>query len=228
MIEFEHEDDGMGPIEVDVANVPALPPALPVLPLRETVAFPDTVTPLAVGQERSVHLVNDALGGNRMIVMVASKEPENETPGPEDLYDIGVVGVIARMVKVADGTMRLLVQSGQRVKLTRWVTEAPYLVAQIEELPDHIEETPELTALTRNVQNSFSEIIEGVPYLPEELQLAVANLEDPSALSSLIAGALRIKVEEKQELLEEVDVAKRLRRLNQVLAREMEVLSIGT
>jgi ATP-dependent Lon protease len=225
MIEFEGNGE---PIEVEVANVPALPDALPVLPLRETVAFPDTVTPLAVGQERSVHLVNDALGGNRMIVMVASKDPEDETPGPDKLYDVGVVGIIARMVKVADGTLRLLVQSGQRVRLNRWVTEEPYLVAQVEELPDHIEETPELTALTRNVQTSFSEIIEGVPYLPEELQLAVANLEDPSALASLIAGALRIKVEEKQELLEEVDVAKRLRLLNQALAREMEVLSIGT
>ena len=115
MIEFEHSDDGMEAVEVDVANVPSLPPALPVLPLRETVAFPDTVTPLAVGQERSVHLVNDALGGNRMIVMVASKDSEDETPGPDKLYDVGVVGVIARMIKVADGTLRLLVQSGQRV-----------------------------------------------------------------------------------------------------------------
>ena len=92
----------------------AVPGMLPVLPLRETVPFPDTLTPLAVGQERSVRLVNDALSGNRTLLMVASKRPDVETPGPDDLYDVGVVGVIARMLKVPDGTLRILVQGAQR------------------------------------------------------------------------------------------------------------------
>ena len=174
------------------ANAP-LPDALPVLPLRETVTFPDTMTPLAVGQERSIKLVNDVLGANRMLVMVASRDPENEEPGPADLYDVGVVGVVARMMKVPDGTLRILVQGTQRVRLGPYVAEEPYLVARISELPDkEAEESPELEALTRNVQRTFSEIIEQIPYLPEELQLAVANIDDPSALCYLIAGALRI------------------------------------
>jgi ATP-dependent Lon protease len=205
-----------------------LPEALPVLPLREVVAFPDTVTPLAVGQERSIKLVDDALSGNRMIVMVASRKPEIETPGPDDLYEIGVVGVIARMLKVPDGTVRILVQGAQRVRITDWVAQQPYLIARIDELPDVVVESPELTALTRNVQQTFSQIVEEVPYLPEELQLAVANVDDPSALSHLIAGALRIKAEEKQEMLEEADVAKRLRRLTEILARELDLISIGS
>ena len=210
------------------ANAP-LPDALPVLPLRETVTFPDTMTPLAVGQERSIKLVNDVLGANRMLVMVASRDPENEEPGPDDLYDVGVVGVVARMMKVPDGTLRILVQGTQRVRLGPYVAEEPYLVARISELPDkEVEESPELEALTRNVQRTFSEIIEQIPYLPEELQLAVANIDDPSALCYLIAGALRISTEEKQELLEEDDVAARLRRLSQILNRELEVVQLGT
>jgi ATP-dependent Lon protease len=205
-----------------------LPDALPVLPLRDTVTFPETLTPLAVGQERSKQLVNDVLGANRMLVMVASRDPENEEPGPDDLYDVGVVGVVARMMKVPDGSLRILVQGTQRVRLGPYVAEQPYLVARIAELPDVVEPSPELEALTRNVQSTFSEIIEQIPYLPEELQLAVANIEDPSALGHLIAGALRIGTEEKQKLLEEVDVAKRLRHLARILARELEVVQLGT
>src|SRR6476620_4312943 len=93
-----------------------LPEALPVLPLRETVTFPDTLTPLAVGQPRSIKLVDDVLSGNRMLVMVASKDPEDEEPGPDKLYDVGVVGIVARMLKVPDGTIRILVQGTQRFR----------------------------------------------------------------------------------------------------------------
>jgi ATP-dependent Lon protease len=228
VIEIGGAGDGGGPQPVEVSTQPELPPGLPVLPLRETVPFPETLTPLAVGQERSIRLVNDALGGNRMLVMVASRDPEAEQPGPDQLYDVGVAGTIARMLRAPDGTLRLLVQGAQRVRITRWVREDPYLFGEIEEAPDVVEETPELAALVHNVQRTFTEIVEQVPYLPEELQLAVANVEDPSTLSHLIAGALRLKSEEKQQLLEEVNVAKRLRRLSEILARELEVISLGT
>jgi len=205
-----------------------LPDALPVLPLRETVTFPETLTPLAVGQERSIKLVDDVLGANRLLVMVAARDPEDEEPGPEALYDVGVVGVVARMLKVPDGTLRILVQGTQRVRVGPYVAEEPYMVARIAELPDTVDEGPELEALTRNVQRTFSEIVEHIPYLPEELQMAVANIEDPAALGHLIAGALRIPTEEKQALLEQVDVAARLRRLSEILARELEVVQLGT
>ena len=205
-----------------------LPAALPVLPLKDAVAYPDTLTPLAVGQERSMKLIDDVLGGERTLVLVASRDPELDEPGPEQLYDVGVVGVVARMLKVPDGTMRILVQATERVRLKDYMAEKPYLVARIEALPDEVEHSPELEALTRNVQRIFSEIIEQIPYLPEELQLAVTNIEEPSALSHLIAGSLRISTEEKQELLEEVDVTRRLRRLSEFLARELEVIQLGS
>jgi ATP-dependent Lon protease len=201
----------------------------PVLPLRETVPFPDALTPLAVGQERSVRLVNDVLAGDRTLVMLASRNPELESPGPEDLYEVGVVGVVARMLRVPDGTLRLLVQGGRRVRIRRWTQEEPYLAAEFEEIPEEDgEQSTELTALMRNVQSTFTAIVEQVPYLPEELQIAVANLDDASALSHLIASSLRIPTEEKQALLEQPDVTERLRILSQALARELEVISIGT
>ncbi len=205
-----------------------LPAALPVLPLREMVPYPDTLTPLAVGQQRSIKLVNDVLSGERTLVLVASRDPQVDEPGPDQLYDVGVAGIVARMLKVPDGTIRILVQGTERVRVGDYVTDEPYLVARIEPLPDVVEPTPELEALTRNVQRTFTEIIEQIPYLPEELQLAVTNVDDPSALAHLIAGALRISTQEKQELLEEVDVGRRLRRLSEILARELEVIQLGT
>ncbi|MEA2443308.1 MAG: ATP-dependent Lon protease, partial [Thermoleophilales bacterium] len=214
--------------EEELAISATLPTGLPVLPLKDTVAFPNTLTPLAIGQERSIQLVNDVLGGERMLAMVASKDPELDLPGRDDLYDVGVAGVVARMLKVPDGTLRILVQGTQRVRITEFVADQPYLIARIEEEDDVVEPSPELEALKRNVQATFSQIIEQVPYLPEELQIAVANLDDPNELAYMIAGALRLSTEEKQALLEERDVAKRLRRLAELLAREAELVSIGS
>ena len=205
-----------------------LPAALPVLPLREMVPYPDTLLPLGVGQQRSIKLVNEVLSGERMLVMVAARDPEVEQPIPDQLHDVGVAGIVARMLKIPDGTIRILVQGTERVRVGDYVTEKPYHVARIEPLPDVVVPSPELEALTRNVQRTFTEIIEQIPYLPEELQLAVANVDDPSALAHVIAGALRISTDEKQELLEEVDVTKRLRRLAEILARELEVIQLGS
>jgi len=205
-----------------------LPSEVGVLPLRDTVTFPDMLVPLNIGQPRSVELINEALRGDRTIAMVASRNAQAEAPSPDDLYEVGVLGAVARMIRVPDGTLRVLIQGSQRIRITGWVRTDPYLVAKIEELPDVVDQTPELIALTRNVQQTFTDIVEQVPYLPEELQVMVANVDDPSVLAHLIAGALRIPTEEKQALLEEVDVAKRLRRLSEILARELELVAIGS
>ena len=226
MIEVGSPDSG--PRDVAVAGSSQLPQRAGVLPLRDMVTFPDMLVPLNVGQERSIELINDVLRSDRTIVMVASRNTEVETPSPEDLYSVGVIGVVARMIRVPDGTLRVLIQGGQRVRIERWVSSEPYLVAEVAEAPDVVRPSPELTALMRNVQQTFTNIVEQVPYLPEELQVMVANVDDPSTLSHLIAGALRLKTEEKQQVLEEVDVAKRLRRLSEILARELEVVAIGS
>jgi ATP-dependent Lon protease len=205
-----------------------LPERVPVLPLRDAVTFPEMMVPLNVGQERSIELINDVLRGDRAIAMVASRSPALETPGPEALYRVGVLGVVARMIRLPDGSLRVLIQGGQRVQFEEWVQTEPYLVARVAEAPDVVTESAELVALTRNVQQTFTSIAGQVPYLPDELSVMVTNVENPSVLANLIAGALRLPTEQKQELLEEVDVNRRLRRLSEILAREQELAAIGT
>ncbi len=205
-----------------------LPARLGVLPLRDSVTFPDLVIPLNIGQPRSLELVNDVLRGDRSIVLIAGRDPEVETPSPDEMYSVGVLGAIARMVRLPDGTLRVLVQGGPRVRVREWVATEPYLEAEVEHARDRVRESAQLEALARNVQRTFSNIVGQVPYLPEELQVMVANVDDPVMLSHLIAGALRLPTEEKQALLEELDVTKRLRRLSETLARELEVVALDT
>jgi ATP-dependent Lon protease len=201
---------------------------LPVLPLKETVVFPESMTPLAVGQERSVKLIDDVVSGERMLALFTVRDAEAETPGWDDLYEIGTVAVVHKMIKVPDGTLRILVQGLQRVRLVERVTDDPYLVGELGDLPDLVPESPEVEALTRNVQQQFAQIIGMTPYLPEELQLAAANVDDPSALTHLIASTLRLKTEERQELLETVNVDERLRKISVILGREVEMSELGS
>ena len=201
---------------------------LPVLPLKETVVFPESMTPLAVGQERSVKLIDDVVSGERMLALFTVRDTEAETPGWEDLYEVGTVAVVHKMIKVPDGTLRILVQGVQRVRLVERVADEPYLVGELDDLPDDVPDSPEVEALTRNVQSQFAQIIGMTPYLPEELQLAAANVDEPSALTHLIASTLRLKTEERQELLETVNVEERLRKIAVILSREVEMSELGS
>jgi ATP-dependent Lon protease len=206
----------------------SFPATLPVLPLKDTVVFPESVTPLAIGQERSIKLVEDVVSGERVLALVTVKDAETEQPGWEDLHRVGTAAVVHKMIKVPDGTLRILVQGARRIALDREVAADPYLVGEFVELPDELEETPEVEALTRNVQNLFARVIGLVPYLPEELQLAAANVDDPSALCNLVASTLRLKTAEKQSLLELTSVEARLREVSAILNRELEVFELGS
>ena len=213
--------------QVDVEDV-ELPSELPVLPLKDTVVFPDSVLPLAIGQERSVRLVDDAVAGNRLLALVAAKDPEVEQPGWDDLYEIGTAAVVQKMIRVPDGSLRILVQGIRRIRLIDKLQKEPYLLGRFVEVPDVYEETPETQALSQNVQTFFARLIGLVPYLPEELALAAANVDDPSALCHLVASTLRLKTEEKQQLLELDDVENRLRAVLGILNRELEVAELGS
>src|SRR5690242_4179212 len=204
------------------------PATLPVLPLKDTVVFPGFPTPLAIGQERSIKLVEDVVSGDRTLALVTVKNDEAEQPEWDDLYAIGTAAVIHKMIKVPDGTLRILVEGLRRIGVDRAVQEDPYLIGEFVELSDELEETREVEALTRNVQNLFARVIGLVPYLPEELQIAAANVEDPSALCNLVASTLRLKTEEKQTLLEQRDIEARLREVSSILNRELEVFELGS
>ncbi|HST25577.1 MAG TPA: LON peptidase substrate-binding domain-containing protein, partial [Gaiellaceae bacterium] len=212
------------PFEGDVA----IPPVLPVLPLKETVVFPSSMTPLAIGQERSVKLIDDVVSGDRMLALVTVRDSEAEQSGFDQMYDVGVAGLVHRMIRIPDGTLRILVQGLNRIKLDRRVSDDPYPVGEFSQLEDVVNQSKELEALTRTVQNQFSRVVELVPTLPDELQLAAANIDDPSVLTFLVASTLRLKTEEKQQLLETVDVEQRLRATIAILSRELEVFELGS
>jgi ATP-dependent Lon protease len=206
----------------------AFPATLPVLPLKETVVFPQSMAPLAIGQDRSVRLIDDVVAGDRLLALVAAREA-SDSPGFDEIYEVGTVAIVHKMIKVPDGTLRILVQGLERVRLEQRLDSDPYLLGEFTPLPDVLSETPELEALTRNVQGLFARIIGLAPYLPEELQLAAANVDDPSALCHLVASTLRtIKTEERQDLLETVDVEQRLRKVSTILNRELEVFELGS
>ena len=205
------------------------PAALPVLPLKDTVVFPQSMSPLAIGQERSVRLIDDVVAGDRLLALITTRDGLVESPGWEDIYEVGTIALVHKMIKVPDGTLRILVQGIERVHLDHRLDTDPYLLGEFSALPDVLEETPELEALTRNVQGLFARIIGLAPYLPEELQLAAANVDDPSALCHLVASTLRtIRTDERQEILEQVDVEQRLRTVSAILSRELEVFELGS
>src|SRR5256714_11557591 len=186
------------------------------------------MTPLAIGQERSVKLVEDAVDGERLLALVTVNNPEVEQPGWDDLYENGTAAVIHKLIRVPDGTLRILVQGVRRIRPDRRLHDDPSLVGQFAEVPDEVEESPEVEALTRNVQMLFGRVIAAVPYLPDELELAAANVDDPNALSYLVASTLRLKTEEKQQLLELTDAGERLREISRILNRELEVVELGS
>jgi len=214
--------------ETPAAEIDEVPAELPVLPLKETVVFPDSMTPLAIGQERSIRLVDDVVGGERLLALVTVRDEEIETPGWDDLYAIGTAAVVHKMIRVPDGTLRILVQGLRRIRLEEPVMDDPYLVARFAPVPDEAEETRELEALLRNAQGLFGKIIGLAPYLPDELQIAAANVDDASGLCNLVASTLRLKTEEKQLILELADTEERLREVSKILNRELEVFELGT
>ncbi|HZE28457.1 MAG TPA: LON peptidase substrate-binding domain-containing protein, partial [Gaiellaceae bacterium] len=214
--------------ETPPAQVDEIPAELPVLPLKETVVFPDSMTPLAIGQERSIALVDDVVGGERLLALVTVRDADVEAPGWDDLYEIGTAAVVHKMIRVPDGTLRILVQGLSRIQLEEPVTDDPYLVARVAPVPDEAEESRELEALLRNAQSLFGRIIGLAPYLPEELQIAAANVTDAGGLCNLVASTLRLKTEEKQLILEVADTEERLRAVSKILNRELEVFELGT
>jgi ATP-dependent Lon protease len=214
--------------ETQPAQVDEIPAELPVLPLKETVVLPDSMAPLAIGQERSIRLVDDVVGGERLLALVTARDAEVEVPDWDDLYEIGTAAVVHKMIRVPDGTLRILVQGLRRIRLEERVTDDPYLVARFAAVLDSEEESRELEALLRNAQGLFGRIIGLAPYLPEELQIAAANVDDASGLCNLVASTLRLKTEEKQRILELADTEERLREVSKILNRELEVFELGT
>ncbi|MCS6994728.1 MAG: endopeptidase La [Anaerolineales bacterium] len=222
-------ENGTSPAAENVSEseTPAPPDIVPILPLRGVVVFPQTAVPLTIGQPRSIKLVDDVVAGDRLVGLVAAINPELETPGPGDLYTVGTIATVHRLLRAPDGTIRLLVQGLERIRIVEFTQTEPYLMARIERHPETVETGLEIDALARNARDQFAAIAELIPSFPRELVASIAAIEDPLQTVYAIVNFQRIELAEAQQILELDSTTEKLRKLVAFLVRETEVLQLG-
>jgi ATP-dependent Lon protease len=208
-------------------EAPVVPRELAILPLRGVVVYPLTFQALNVGQPRSIQLVDDATVNKQMIGLVTARDLEKEEPGPEDVFPVGVAAVIHRMIKAPDGSIRLLVQGVERIRIEEWTAREPYLRAEVAALPETVETSVEVQALMRNATELLRRLVSLVSQMPDELVMAAINLEDPRQLVYFIATNIRMDLPDAQAILETDGMREKLFKLTAVLNRELEVLELG-
>jgi len=206
----------------------SLPEALPILGLSDIVIFPGMVAPLLVETPQSIKLIDDVVGGDRLLGVVLQRNAEAENPLPHEMYEVGCAARVLKMLKFPDNTVRVLVEGLWRIQLKEYPTTEPYLSAKFELMKDLKEDSVELTAMMRNAQSQFQEIIKLSPALSEQIKIAALNTEDPGHFADLVAVNLNLGLEERQKLLETNSVKERLTRLLPMLNREHEVLTLSS
>ena len=225
-------DDKVSTASADLRAAGApVPEQVPILPLRDTVLFPQAVLPLGAGRESSVRLLEDVVRGNRLIGVFTQRDASTEDPQEADLHRIGTLATVHKVLKQPDGTVRLVVQGLHRIRIVEMSHLRPYLVARVAEEPELAPPAGDLEteALARNAANLFRQVVELSPMLPDELATVVQNVTQPDRLGDLIAATLPVlTTQSKQELLETSDVKARLARLVAVLTKEAEVLALGS
>jgi ATP-dependent Lon protease len=208
-----------------------LPGELPVLPLRDTVLFPNSFMPLAVARESSVRLIDEAVSSGSLIAVFTQREAGEDEPLQDDLYPIGTASHIHKMFKLPDGSLRIIVQGLARVRLTEILNARPYLRARVEEALEILgdKDRLEIDALQRNIKTNFQQIVSLSPLMSDDLQTLATNIAEPGRLADFIASSLgSISTETRQEVLATLDVRERLDVLNRLLIKELEVLELGS
>jgi ATP-dependent Lon protease len=213
------EDDG---IDDDIPTV------LPLMPVRDVVIFSDMLLPLFVGRERSVRAVEEAVSKNRFLIVVTQKDPATETPSPEDLYEMGTVCRILRMLKLPDGRVKALVQGIAKAKVMKYLRKRSLYRVKIDLVEeDEVQiEDVETEALMRNIRDHSEKILALRGELTGDVSAILESIEDPGKLADLVASNLRLKIDESQMLLELVDPMERLRKVNDLIVRELELSSM--
>src|SRR6266480_2242399 len=205
----------------------SIPDELPILPLKDTVIYPFAVQPLGVGQERSIRLIDEVMRGNRLVVLVAQKSAEIEQAGQDDIFKIGTVSRIARMIRMPDGTIQIIVQGLERVEIGEFTQEKPYLVARVSLKPDIQEKDDETEAIKRNVVGYFQRLVALVQNVPEGVAAAALNLGEARQVVYVIATFVQMELELRQKLLELDSVRAKLENLSNFLAHELEIFELG-
>jgi len=204
-----------------------IPEELPILPLRNTVAFPYIVMPLAVGIPRSVRLIEDVDRGNRVVGLVAMKDPTVEIPSTSQVYQVGTAAILHRVMRSDDGTLTVFIQGLERFRVVEWTVEDPYLKARIRLTPDIVEGSVIEEALRRSLLDVATHLAELIPQFPDEAVRFIQQLEDPRLLVYLLASNMRIEMAESQRLLEVDRLTHKMEHLVKVLTHELEVREIG-
>jgi ATP-dependent Lon protease len=208
-----------------------IPSELPILPLRDTVLFPNSFMPLAVARESSVRLIDDAIGNGKLIAVFTQRDASVEEPVQDDLYGVGTATHIHKMFKLPDGSLRLIVQGLARLKLDEVVSTHPYLRARVSAASDDTNDADrlEIDALARNIKTNFQQVVSLSPLLSDDLQTLAMNITEPGRLADFIASSLStISTSVKQEVLETLDIRARMDNLNRILIKELEVLELGS
>jgi ATP-dependent Lon protease len=205
-----------------------LPSKLPILGLSDIVVFPKMMAPLLVESEASIRLIDDVVQGDRLLGLVLQRRAEVENPQPKDLWEIGCGARVHKMLKYPDNTVRILIEGLWRIRIKGYDSQDPYLVAQIEVLKEHPDDAAEVVALARHIKNQFQEIIRLAPAVPEEVKVSVLNTDAPSSLADLISANLNLKLEERQTILETIEIRKRLEQVRPWLERELELARLGS
>jgi ATP-dependent Lon protease len=209
----------------------SIPPELPILPLRDTVLFPNSFMPLAVARESSVRLIDDAIANGKLIGVFTQREASTEEPGEADLYRVGTATHIHKMFKLPDGSLRLIVQGLSRLRLEQVVSMQPYLRARVAVALEDANDADrlEIDALARNIKTNFQQVVSLSPLLSDDLQTLAVNITEPGRLADFIASSLStIGTAVKQQVLETLDIRSRMDLLNRVLIKELEVLELGS
>ncbi|MFO7917488.1 MAG: LON peptidase substrate-binding domain-containing protein [Anaerolineae bacterium] len=217
------EELGDGSMEDELS----FPEELPILPLRNTVIFPLTVLPLVVEKPRSVRLIDDTVIADRLVALVAVKDPEVQDPAPDDLCEMGTIGMIHRLARSPDDTLHVVVQGLERVELSEFTQLEPYMRANVRVAPETTETGVEVEALVRNIVDLFERLADLAGYIPEDIAGNVLDTDDPRQLAYMVATSTRMDVEVRQEILELDSVTDKLFRLFSVLTREVDVLELG-
>jgi ATP-dependent Lon protease len=198
----------------------------PLLPLRDTVVFPHTMTPLVVGRDRSIKAVEAAIGSDNLLVVVSQRDPQIQEPEEEDLYHLGVEMIVGRILRMPDGTTNVLGQGRRRVRITGLTQTRPYIRAQVQPVEEPQQVTLGTEALMRAVLSLFEKVVQLSHTLPEDAYVAAMNLTEPGPLADLIISLLDVEMENRQELLELLEPSERLQRLSILLAKELDVLEL--
>src|SRR5438093_572324 len=206
----------------------SLPERLPILGLSDIVIFPTMVAPLLVETAQSTKLIDDVVGGDRLLGVALQRNAAAENPLPHEMFEVGCAARVLKMLKFPDNTVRVLVEGLWRIRIREYTSTEPYLCAKFELIKDITEDSVELTAMLRNAQSQFQEIIKLSPALSEQIKIAALNTEDPGHFTDLIAVNLNLDLAERQTLLETNSVKERLTRLLPMLNREHEVLTLSS